>query len=163
VKIAIVGVGQDMRGDDGAGLAAVQLWQQEHAVDAASPDIRVRFVTVPGLELLDALAEVQAAVVVDAMSGGGEPGTILALGASELEVGTPRSGSLHGWGLLQELALGRLLGELPAYLLVRLLGIEASQIQQGSALSPVVQAALPVASARIQAEIHRFRRSEPLA
>jgi hydrogenase maturation protease len=158
MKIAAIGIGQDMRGDDAAGFEAVRLWEQTHAASASSPDIQVRLITVPALELADALDGADAAVVVDATSGAGEPGTIRTLSLSDLEGHTPASGNPHGWGLPEELRLGKLLGQFSPGLLVRLIGIEAGQMQLGRPLSLAVRAALPLACDRIQAEIEAIRK-----
>jgi len=157
VKIAVVGVGQDMRGDDAAGLEATRAWQERHPDEAGAADIQVSFVLVPALELARALEGIGAAVLVDATSGAGEPGTVRAVGLSELEGSTAAWRSVHGWGLPEELRLGKLLGQLPPDLVVRLVGIEAGEMGLGTSLSPAVRAALPCASDRIQSEIERIR------
>ena len=157
MKIAVIGIGQDMRGDDGAGLEAVRLWQRTHPDEVGSAGIRLRLITVPGLELGDALDGVEAAVVVDATRGIAEPGAVRSCDLSELERSAAGLGSMHGWGLPEELRLGKLLGQFPPDLVVRLIGIEVAQMQLGSPLSPAVCAALPVASDRIQAEIRHIR------
>jgi Ni,Fe-hydrogenase maturation factor len=40
-NILIIGIGQSLRGDDGAGLAAVLRWQQQFPTQAANPDLQV--------------------------------------------------------------------------------------------------------------------------
>jgi hydrogenase maturation protease len=159
VKIAVVGIGQSMRGDDAAGLNAVRLWQGTYPEEAGSAGIRVRLVTVPSLELPDALEGTEAAVLVDAMRGGGEPGTVRVLDVTDVEASAAATGSMHGWGFQEELRLGMLLGEYPANLLLRLIGIEIAEMQLGSALSPAVQAALPLAADLIQAQIQTLGQS----
>jgi hydrogenase maturation protease len=158
VNIAVIGLGQDLRGDDGAGLEAIRLWRQMYPDDAGSADIRIRLITAPGLELADALGGVEAAIVVDATRGAGHPGTIRTLRLSEFEVSAAASDGMHGWQLQQELALGRLLGQYPANLVLRLIGIEAAQMRLGRELSRVVHDALPLASELIHTEIQSIRR-----
>ena len=157
VKIAVVGVGQYMRGDDAAGLEAVLLWQRRHPEEAGAADIRVGLVTVPGLELPDVLEGAEAAILVDAVRGSGVPGAIRALSLYQLEASAAASGSMHGWGVPEELRLGKALGQYSPDLALRLIGIEAAHVRVGSALSPAVHAALPLASDLIQTEIQALR------
>ena len=52
-----------MRGDDAAGLETVRMWQAQHP-DTASR-VKVEFSELPGLDILDLLEGVEAAIIVD--------------------------------------------------------------------------------------------------
>ena len=150
MEILVLGIGQSLRGDDGAGLAAVQYWQASYPEAVASGKVRVELAELPGLSLLDLLADCQAALIVDALRSGAAPGTLHLLEESQLAAFLPESGSAHAWGIAETLELGRLLQpeSLPHRLL--LLGIEAGPLELGTSLSLQVTEALPAAAHKIQ-------------
>jgi hydrogenase maturation protease len=123
----IIGIGQSLRGDDAAGLAAVNLWNE----------------TYPGIGLLSLMEGARAAILVDAVRSGAKPGTVHVLSENQIASFTAGSGSAHGWGVAETLSLGRKLmpSSLPHKLI--LIGIEAGQINLGETLSPEVESALP--------------------
>ncbi len=154
-RLAIIGIGQSLRGDDAAGLEAVQTWQRDYPDTARRPEIRVACVEVPGLALLDMLQDVEAAVIVDAVGGDGPAGTVHDVGLAELESFSSSSKSAHGWGVAETLRLGRSLSRKLDGTHVFVIGIEAAQYALGGGLSPAVQEALPRASAAIQERVER--------
>ncbi len=148
--IKIIGIGQSLRGDDAAGLEAVRLWQATYPARPREQDIQVELAELPGFGLLSLLEGSAAAILVDAVHSQAVPGTIHVLSENELEVLGAGSGSAHGWGVAETLALGRQLmpGSLPENL--RLVGIEAGQLELGQLLSPQVQSALPQVAEMIE-------------
>jgi hydrogenase maturation protease len=141
--IAVIGIGQSLRGDDGAGLAAVRLWRVTHASTAQAPNIRVELVENPGIGLLYLLEGNDTAILVDAVQSGAKPGKLHCLVESDIAAFLDDAGSAHGWGVAETLALGRLINpeDLPTKLV--LIGIEAGGMELGEDLSPEVAAALP--------------------
>src|SRR5512139_2985786 len=77
--LVVVGIGQALRSDDGAGLAAVQAWQQSYPESARCSNVRIEMAELPGTGLLALLEGAQAAIVVDAVRSGATPGTVHAL------------------------------------------------------------------------------------
>jgi hydrogenase maturation protease len=150
MAILVLGIGQRLRGDDGAGLAAVEYWQAAYPETAESGVVCLELAELPGLSLLELLAGSQAALIVDAVRSGGIPGTLHVLEESQLAAFMPESGSAHAWGVAETLALGRRLApeRLPGRL--RLLGIEAGTVELGAGLSREVIEALPAAAEKIQ-------------
>ena len=148
--LVVIGIGQTLRGDDGAGLEAVQLWKQTYPLSANHEHVRVELAELPGVGLLAMLAGAQCAILVDAVRSGAQPGTIHLL--SEAEVVTQSMGgtSAHGWGVAETLSLGRKLtpDKLPDQ--IRLIGIEAGELGMGQPLSPLVTAALPRVASQIE-------------
>jgi hypothetical protein len=51
----IIGIGQTLRGDDAAGIAAVSLWQKTFPASAGQPHIIVELIELPGIGLLNLL------------------------------------------------------------------------------------------------------------
>jgi hydrogenase maturation protease len=148
--IKIIGIGQSMRGDDAAGLAAVQHWQTAYPEHAGIINVEVQLAEMPGIGLLNLLEGAEVAILVDAVRSGAEAGTIHLLSEDQLESFTSAMGSAHGWGVAETLSLGRRLmpSTLPAKLI--LIGIEAADVSIGTSLSPGVQQALPEVARMIE-------------
>jgi hydrogenase maturation protease len=149
--ITIIGIGQTLRGDDGAGIQAVRRWQEAYPATATLPQIRLALEELPGLSLLDRLVGVTAAILVDAVHSGSTPGQLHSLEISDLDAFRPESDSAHGWGVAETLYLGRLLypSELPEKII--LIGIEAGGMSLGDGLSQAVGDALEQAAGMIEA------------
>jgi hydrogenase maturation protease len=143
VMIAVIGIGQSLRSDDGAGLAAVRLWQANHSSIDGVSNIRVEMAENPGVGLLTLLEGADSAILVDAVRSGAEPGTLHCLVESQIPAFLDGASFAHGWGVAETLALGRLVNpeDLPVKLV--LIGIEAGEVALGEDLSPEVAAALP--------------------
>ncbi len=155
MDIVVIGIGQSLRGDDGAGLAAVRRWQE--AFPATARRVRVETAELPGLGLLDLLAGARAAVLVDAVRADSlAPGAVLRLDPEEAAAFAPGAGSAHGWGAAETLALGRALDPSLAACRIRLIGVVGADFATGAGLSPQVRAALEAAAAAIEEEVGRL-------
>ena len=91
--------------------------------------------------LLDAWQDADLALIVDAVSSGGEPGTVHRFDASER--GVPSGvfrGSTHAFGVGEAIELARALGRLPRRVLVY--GVEGKEFAAGEGLSHSVAAAI---------------------
>lgn len=141
--IKIIGIGQSLRGDDAAGLAAVKLWRETYQETGARPNVQVELAELPGIELLSLLEGARIAILVDAVHSDARVGTVRVITENQLETFKDGSGSAHGWGVAETLSLGRKLmpSAFPGKLI--LIGIEAGQLNLGEALSQEVEAALP--------------------
>ncbi len=148
--IKIIGIGQSLRGDDAAGLRAVHLWSEMYQAKLNRPNLKVVMAYIPGLGLLGLLEGSAVAILVDAVRSGAEPGTLHRINEDQLSAFGRGSGSAHGWGVAESLAMGRQLNfpGLPARLI--LLGIEAGSLTVGEALRPPVESALPEAARLIE-------------
>ncbi len=143
--IKIIGIGQSLRGDDAAGLVAVNLWYDTYQSKVSRPNIQMELSELPGIGLLSLLEGMRVAVLVDAVRSNSDvrPGTVHVITENQLESFMAGSGSAHGWGVAETLSLGRRLipSTLPGKLV--LIGIEAGQLDLGEKLSPEVELALP--------------------
>ncbi len=148
--VRLIGIGQSLRGDDAAGLTAVQLWQELYQAHGEHPEVQVESVELPGVDLLNLLEGATLAILVDAVSSGAQPGTIHKFSPQELDEFGVSSGSAHGWGVAETLALGRQLSpsSLPAH--ITIIGLELADITPGAALSPQVEAAMAGAAHMIE-------------
>ncbi len=154
-KVAVIGIGQSLRGDDAAGLEAIRQWQKRFQETASRPEVRVEASELPGLALIDMLRDADAAILVDAIQSPAKPGTIHRLNEDELLSFASDSKSAHGWGIAETLAMARLLDRIED-IPIRVVGIEAEQFALGTAMSAAVQESIPSACKAIQEEIEAF-------
>lgn len=138
----VIGVGNELRGDDAAGLVVARLLERK------VPDgVKVLCCEGEPVSLLAAWEGHDRAVVVDATQSGAEAGTIRRIAAHEGPL-PPALGtsSTHLLGLADAVELARALGRLPATTIVY--GIEGVTFASGAGLSdPVAAAAERVAAA----------------
>jgi hydrogenase maturation protease len=150
-RVRIIGIGQEWRGDDAAGLlVARQLRRMAGA--------RVTVLEDSGsmTDLLAAWQGAEAVIVADAVRSGGRPGEIYQFPVHErpLPAELFPAASTHAWGLAQAAALAQALGQLPPYLVVY--GIEGRDFGLGQGLSPEVARAIPEVVRRISLEIQEL-------
>lgn len=151
-SILILGIGQSLRGDDAVGLEVLRLWRKTYPQTAVNPYVRVESAELPGLGLIDLLAGADCALLVDAVQSGAAPGTLRLVKLDELLSFESGSGSAHGWGVAETLALARQLGEtLPEE--ISILGIEAQSFEMGAPLSAAVADSLPRAAEMVEKHI----------
>jgi hydrogenase maturation protease len=141
--IKIIGIGQSLRGDDAAGLAAVRLWQERYCENNERSNLQVELAELPGIGLLSMLEGVGMAILVDAVCSGADAGTIRLLSSEQLDAFPNEAGSAHGWGVAETLALGEKImpSTMPEKIIV--IGIEGVDFSMGKPLSPDVELALP--------------------
>lgn len=147
--ILILGVGNDLLGDDAAGLLAADAL----AADGLPVSTSVR----SGLALLDAVVGVRRVLLIDSQTSGRSAG---AVSEFVLEPSPPRSPSAHYLGYGEALALGAALGlDLPDE--IRVLAVERTpEVWVGAGLSDPVRAALPEIIARARAIVRVWSEQE---
>ena len=136
----VVGLGNDIAGDDGVGIAAVR-----HLTHKLADRADVDLVALPwaGFALLDVLRGRRRAAIVDCLATGNHPpGAIVHITESDL-AGSVRLNSFHDISYPTVMSLGRNLGwEMPET--IAIWGIEAASCNTFSEqLSPPVAAAIP--------------------
>ncbi|WP_405905347.1 MULTISPECIES: hydrogenase maturation protease [unclassified Streptomyces] len=155
-RIAVVGVGNEFRRDDGVGWAVVARLR-ERSGDRPLP---------PGTELatcdgdpgrLIGLWECAAlAVVVDAAHAHpASPGRIHRLELDAGRLDRPPTTSSHGLGLGEAVELARVLGRLPTRLVVY--AVEGAESSLGTGLSSAVAAVVDSLTASVEDEVVRYR------
>lgn len=150
-RIVVIGIGQGLRGDDAAGLEAVHRWEEKFPKTAARPEVRVEASELPGLALIDLLKDVEAAILVDAIQSSAKPGTVHRLSEEELASFTSDSKSAHGWGVAETLRMRSQLTD--AKVNIRIIGIEAEQLELGTGLSKAIEDVMPILCEVIEEEI----------
>jgi hydrogenase maturation protease len=139
----VIGVGNEWRGDDGAGIAVARL------LEPAPADVRVIAREGEPLDLIEEWTGTREAIVVDAAASGAEPGTVHALDATAGPLPVELFGqSTHALSVAEAVELGRALGRLPERLTV--LGIEGASFRAGNGLTPAVESAVTRVAAELR-------------
>lgn len=141
----MIGIGNEDRHDDAAGLATARLLRSERGA-------RVIEQAGGAAELLEAWAGEPSVIVVDAMASGAPAGTVRRFDAVREPLPAVAAGaSTHGLGLAEAVGLARALGRLPARLV--LVGIEGADFSPGTGLGPAVAAGVETAARLVRGEI----------
>ncbi len=150
--IAVVGIGNSLLTDDGAGIHTLQRFSAENADD----DVHCLDGGTVGLALLNRLGGLSGLIALDAMILGKSPGSVTVLEGEDMDSHLRRQrGSVHELGLSDLLDAMRLRGELPEKR--ALVGIEPSNMEWGTEPTDVVSAALPEASGCVTELVRRWR------
>jgi len=146
-KIAVLGIGNPLRRDDGLGIRVVQVMQSNPyylGVDIIDGG------TAPDLfSLLD--ESVGKVVIVDVLRGKGEPGSIYRLEITEENISAQPSTSLHGLGVLDSLQLMVRLGMRPPEVII--IGVEPYDVANGLGLSPQMELLVPKVISEVEKEL----------
>ena len=140
--MTVIGLGNDFRHDDAAGLVAARLLRErgvaaeEHQGDMAA--------------LMERWKGADDLILIDAVVSGSAPGTLhrIDVSASSLKRETFK-GSTHALSLTDAIELSRALGTLPHRVFV--FGVEVRDLTAGLGLSPEVEEAIRVLVNEIKA------------
>lgn len=140
----VIGVGNNDRGDDAFGLIVAR-----RIADRAIPHVTVLTEQREGSALFSAWEQSAAnvSILIDAMSSGAQPGTLVRLEVAAQDFATQDFlASTHGLGVEHAIELARALGVLPPRLVLYL--VEGEQYDLGAGLSTGVEATVnPVVEA----------------
>ncbi len=136
-RVLIAGVGNIFFGDDGFGSAVAQRLAQETLDGARVEDFGIR-----GMHLAyELLAGYTAAVLIDAVPRGSEPGTLYVIEPAPVE--SALAPDAHRMDLANVFACVRMLGGEPPP--ITIVGCEPATIDEGIGLSEPVQRAVEAA------------------
>ncbi len=124
----IIGVGNEFRSDDAAGIEAAR------RIQARAPGMQVHW--GEPIDLLDLLKADTETIIIDAVIGNGEPGTIHRIDVSNSPFPAHLHASSHTLGIADVIELSRTLGRLPKHITVY--GIEAGAVKVGTEITPAV-------------------------
>jgi hydrogenase maturation protease len=136
LRTLVIGVGNLLRCDDGAGVHVVNRLKTE------APHIDAEDVAMGTIEVLEAMKGYDRVVIVDAVRTGAEPGTVFRVDISRGEK-SPVVASSHGVDLVTTLRLGARLfpDEMPREQII--IGVEAGDVTTLSEeCTPPVEAAI---------------------
>ena len=151
-QFAVLGIGNDLLQDDGAGIHALRRFKASNQ----HPDVAAIDGGTIGLALMSELTGRAGVIVIDAMRLGKAPGTVKILEGSAMDrCLRNHSGSAHEVSISDLMDALRLSDALPARR--ALIGIEPQEIEWGTEPTAGVAAAVEEASTAIQSLLDRWR------
>ena len=135
-RILVMGVGNLLMGDEGVGVHAVRVLEQQ----AWPPHVSLVDGGTGGFHLLAHFGDCEVLVLIDATLDGREPGTVSVI-EPRYATDYPKSLSAHDIGLKDLVESAALIETLPRVLLVTI-SVAALQPMQMT-LSPVIEDSLP--------------------
>lgn len=147
-RVLVLGLGNVLCGDDGAGVAAVHRLLHEYelpdGVDALDGGTL-------GMSLLAEVAEADELVIVDAVRADAAAGSLVRLDGDEVVPAVTERLSVHQVGVLDLLATAQFVGRYPQHVVV--LGVVPRSMELGVGRTPEVDAALPALVAALVDEL----------
>jgi hydrogenase maturation protease len=147
VQTAVLGIGNPLCRDDGIGIHVIQAMRESgkyggiELIDGGTaPDL---------LDLID--AQVKKLIIIDALKGGGPPGSIYNFELSDDNISEEAPVSLHGLGVLDSLLMMKKLGIPRPQVIV--IGIEPADVSHGLKLSQELEGLVPAVIAAADKEI----------
>ncbi len=145
--LALIGVGNRFRRDDAAGLEVAARLRATHP-----PGIRILEEEGEPASLIQSFELMQEALIIDAVSTGGNPGDLYRFDATHEPLPVETFGSsTHTLGVGDAIELARELDRLPPRLAVY--GIEGESFEAGEGLSPAVEATVSALIAELHEEL----------
>jgi hydrogenase maturation protease len=148
-SIAIIGVGNQIMGDEGTGVETLHVLRQ-----MSCPE---------GVELIDAgtaffsivsdLKDFKKLIIVDVVRGGKPPGTVYRFEMEDVKGGDILV-SLHDVGVVDSLMMESLVGKIPEEIVF--FGIEPQRVELSTELSETVKKRLGYLAQRILEEVANF-------
>ena len=133
--ILLIGIGNEYRCDDGIGLHVIRAIKEQKIPDTISVES-----SGDGAELIEMFSTVRMAILIDAVSSGGIPGTIYQFDAHKKPLPAQLSfQSTHAFGVGEAIELARVLEQLPPILIVY--AIEGENFSAGIGLTSKVERA----------------------
>lgn len=153
MKVLVLGIGNTLLTDEGAGILAMR-------------ELKALFGDRDDMEFLDGgtlsftlavpISECKALLVIDAAELGAAPGTVRSFEGEAMDsfLGASRKSSVHEVGLIDLMSISLLTGHWPQCR--ALIGIQPGVVAWGESPTPAVAAALPAACATASEIICRF-------
>lgn len=149
-RVVVLGIGNTILSDEGVGVHAVRALAERYEL----PDgVEAIDGGTAGMELLDALADTDVVVVLDAVKSKRAPGSLVCLAGREVPVFFRSKLSPHQIALPDVLASLELLDAMPREIMV--LGVEFISLELGLEMTPTIAEKVPVLAAMAADELAR--------
>ena len=137
-KTVILGAGNELMKDEGVGVHAIRALEAELPRLNSSVEL-IDIGTSPDFgHLIDGAGKL---IIVDAVKGGCEPGTIYRFNADKIGSDLKVTTSLHQMGILENLRMTELTGCRPRQTII--IGVEPADIEIGLELSQDIRTQMP--------------------
>jgi len=148
-RILILGVGNVLLNDEGVG---VHIAQKMTTLDLP-PEVQVVEGGTDGFGLMHLILEADRLILIDAVKGGGAPGSIYRFDLKDCPpYPDPFKTSVHQISILEVIHLADLIGSTPT---TTINGIEPKSTDMGMVLSPEVEAKIPKVIELVREEMNR--------
>lgn len=154
----VLGVGNLVMSDEGLGVRCIEVLQASRALP---PEVAIIDGGTSTSELLGELEDADLLIIVDAVAGGGAPGSLVRLEGDRIPAAFSNKLSPHQHGINDLLATLQFLGRAPRRVVV--LGAVPGRIALGLELSAEVESAIPELAARVVAEVTSAAAPPPAA
>jgi hydrogenase maturation protease len=137
-RIVVLGLGNVLLKDEGVGIHVV------HALQDSQPPPDVDLEVIDGGTSPEALYLAEGAdkvIVIDAVKGGSDPGSVYRFRPTEISLDDKDYLSLHQIGILESLRIMEYMGKEPKDTVI--LGVEPKEITWGLELSPELEHKVP--------------------
>ena len=151
-KVVVLGVGNSLLQDEGIGVHFVQALKKKE-LDYANLEV-IDGGTSP--EIMFLVEGADKLIIVDAVKGGEEPGTIYRFDIDEIAMDSPMRLSLHQMSILDNLRMLDLIGKRPKSTVI--IGIEPKNLDLGLGLSPEIEKKMPELKRMLIREIRESER-----
>ena len=156
-KTVVLGLGNVLHADDGAGAQAIKRLREDGRVPAGVTLVEGGTL---GLELLSYVWDCERLIVIDAVDVGRKPGTVIRMSGEELN-SLPGSSSVHQLGVADLLvALRVLVQRRPEVVLI---GVQPEDTDWGTELSRAVGKAMGTLVEATVDELQRTAQDQPAA
>jgi hydrogenase maturation protease len=133
LNILVLGIGNLLLQDEGAGVRAVEEFERKYVVPAG---VELLDGGTSGIELLQYIRGRDALIILDVVKSGNPPGTIIRMEGEDVPAMFQKRISPHQLGLSDLLAVSQLTDSMPRH--VVLFGIEPKSIETGLEISEEV-------------------------
>ena len=147
----VLGVGNVLLRDEGIGVRAVEELQRRYRFPE---DVEVLDGGTSGIELLRFFDDVDHLIIIDAISAGHPPGSVLRVEGDDVPATFETRITPHQLGLSDLLATARLTDQMPGHLV--LFGVEPKSLESGVGFTPEVEGALDKLLGHVVEELGRL-------
>ena len=148
-KTVVLGTGNELFKDEGIGVHVARILQTKLPCSESDVEV-IDGGTSPDIwPLIDGASKL---IIVDAVRGGCEPGTIYRFTPQQIVADRGLITSVHQMGILENLSLMELVGGKPKETII--IGVEPAELEPGLELSAKLQERLPKIIQTVLGEIH---------
>ena len=147
----VLGVGNVLLRDEGIGVRAIEELQRRYRFPG---DVELVDGGTSGIELLRFFDDVEHLLIVDAISAGHPPGSVLRVEGEDVPATFETRITPHQLGLSDLLAAAKLTGQIPPHLV--LFGVEPKSLESGVGFTPEVEGAVDRLLGHVVEELRRL-------